>query len=153
MEIRVQDADTLPKYIRTSNGYTMVLRKGENVLESIKQLASKEKIIGASYTGFGFVEAEFGYFNNRTKVYDPRKVTGELASLTGSIAWNADTVSLHTHAIVTDSTFLAYGGHLLGAVVGTGSVELFVAPGDVPLGRKVEQPLGANVLQLPAAKK
>lgn len=140
--------DSIPGYIRTANGYLMVLRQGQDVLEEIKQLAKNEKINGASFSGFGFVSATFGYFDNRTKQYNPKPITGELASLTGSIAWNADTVSLHTHAVVTDSTFQGYGGHLLNAIVGTGSVELIITPTGKSLGRKIEQPLGANVLQL-----
>ena len=148
---QIRTTDTVPAYTATSGGYVMVLRQGQDVLNAISELAVKENIRGASFSGFGFVKATFGFFNNKTKQYDPKTLSGELASMTGSIAWDSDTVSLHTHALVTDSSFRAQGGHLLKAVVGTGSVEVFVSLTGVPLGRKKEQPLDANVLQLQEA--
>jgi predicted DNA-binding protein with PD1-like motif len=72
----------------------------------------------------------------------------ELASMQGSIAWQDGKVSLHTHGVVTDKDFKAYGGHLLNAVVGTGSVEILVTVHDKKLERVMEQPLGANVLHI-----
>ncbi|HMI02186.1 MAG TPA: hypothetical protein VK541_06875 [Pedobacter sp.] len=48
----------------------------------------------------------------------------------------------------TSSSFKAFGGHLLSATVGTGSLEITVIVHDKKLQRKMEEPLGANVLQL-----
>lgn len=137
------------KYIKVPAGYLMVLRQGDDVLAQIEEMAMKEKIPSANFTGMGFVNVKFGFFNFKTKQYDPKEFKDvELASMTGSIAWQNDTVSLHTHGIVTDKNFKAFGGHMLAATVGTGSVEILVTVHDKKLERVMEQPLGANVLNL-----
>lgn len=143
---RNQDA---PRYTKVPAGYLMVLRQGDNVLESVEALAVNEKIPSANFSGMGFVDAKFGFFNFKTKTYEPKEFKSvELASMTGSIAWQNKKVSLHTHGVVTDKNFKAWGGHLLEAIVGTGSVEIMITVHDRPLERVMEEPLGANVLHL-----
>ncbi|MGV3558893.1 PPC domain-containing DNA-binding protein [Larkinella arboricola] len=140
---------SIKRYINVPAGYLMVLRQGDDVFAHLEELARKEKIPSATFTGMGFVNAKFGYFNRETKQYDPREFEDvELASLSGSIAWQDQKPSLHVHGVVTDKNFQAFGGHLLAATVGTGSVEIMVTVHDKPLKRVMEQPLGANVLNL-----
>ncbi|QRR04075.1 DNA-binding protein [Dyadobacter sandarakinus] len=137
------------RFVKTPTGYLMVLRQGDDVLAQIESLARTEKIPSANFTGMGFVNVQFGYFNFKTKAYEPKDFKNvELASMTGSIAWQDNKVSLHTHGIVTDKKFNAFGGHMLGATVGTGSVEIMVVVHDRQLERVMEEPLGANVLSL-----
>lgn len=137
------------RYIKVPAGYLMVLRQGDNVLSEIEKLADTEKIPSANFTGMGFVDTKFGFFNFETKQYEPKEFKQvELASMSGTIAWQDGKVSLHTHGVVTDKNFNAYGGHMLEATVGTGSVEILVTLHDKSLQRIMEQPLGANVLKL-----
>lgn len=75
-----------------------------------------------------------------------------MGNLTGSIAWNEDKPSLHIHGIATDEKFNAYGGHILSLQVGTGSMEIYITTNSEKLQRKIEQSLGANVLQLSCGK-
>ena len=139
----------IEKYIRVPSGYLMVLRQGDDVLAQIEEMAAKEKIPSANFTGMGFVNVKFGFFNFETKQYEPKEFKDvELAGMTGSIAWQSDTVSLHTHGIITDKNFNAFGGHMLAATVGTGSVEIMITVHGKKLERIMEQPLGANVLSL-----
>ncbi|GAB3255495.1 DNA-binding protein [Larkinella harenae] len=137
------------RYVKVPAGYLMVLRQGDDVFAQLESLAQTEKIPSANFTGMGFVNVTFGYFDQKTKEYNPRKFEDvELASLTGSIAWQDQKPSLHIHGVVTDRSFQAYGGHMLSATVGTGSVEILITIHDKPLQRVKEEPLGANVLQL-----
>lgn len=141
--------DTTKRYTKVPVGYLMVLRQGDDVLAHIGTLAMKENIPSANFSGMGFVNARFGFFNFSTKEYEPKEFNNvELASMQGSIAWQNGKVSLHTHGVVTDKDFKAYGGHLLHAVVGTGSVEILITVHDKKLERVMEQPLGANVLHI-----
>lgn len=137
------------RYTKVPAGYLMVLRQGDNVFDHLELIAKAEKIPSANFTGMGFVNVKFGYFNQKTKEYDPRQFEDvELASLTGSIAWQDQKTSLHVHGVITDKSFQAYGGHMLAATVSTGSVEILITVHDKPLQRVKEEPLGANVLQL-----
>lgn len=138
-----------PKYIKVPAGYLMVLRQGDDVLEALENFAVAEHIPSANFSGMGFVNAKFGFFNFKTKEYDPKEFNDvELANMIGTIAWKDGKPSLHTHGVVTDKDFNAHGGHLLAATVGTGSVEILITPHDKKLSRVTEQPLGANVLNL-----
>lgn len=142
--------DDRPRYTRTATGYLMVLRQGDDVLARLTQLAQAERLPSASFTGMGFVsEARFGYFDFDKRTYDPQvKRSGELASLTGTIGWQKGEPSIHAHGIVTDGSFVASGGHILGLTVGTGSVEVTIVRHEQRLEREMDQSIGANVLQV-----
>jgi predicted DNA-binding protein with PD1-like motif len=139
----------MKKYTRVPAGYLMVLRQGDSILNEIEALAQVEKIPSATFSGMGFVNITFGFFDFKTRQYDPKEFRDvELASMQGTIAWQKGKVSLHAHGVVTDKTFQAYGGHILKGAVGTGSVEILVTVHDQRLERVFEDALGANVLSL-----
>jgi predicted DNA-binding protein with PD1-like motif len=138
-----------PKYVKVPAGYLMVLRQDDDVFSELEKLAMNEKIPSANLSGMGFVNVKFGFFNFETKEYEPKEFKDvELASMSGSIAWKEGKPSLHCHGTVTGKDFTAHGGHMLGATVGTGSVEIIITVHDKQLERITEQPLGANVLNL-----
>lgn len=145
-----QNTDKQKRYIKTPTGYLMVLRQGDSILTNIQQLALAENIPSAGFTGIGFAGyAKFGYFNAQTKEYEPKEFFDvEIASFSGSIAWENGKPSLHVHAVVTGKDFNAVGGHLLTAAVGTGSMEIMITVYDRKLERKKDPAIGANVLQL-----
>ena len=66
----------------------------------------------------------------------------------GSLAWKEGKPLPHLHAVACDSTFAAYGGHLLALEVGTGSMELTITVHSQPLQRQTDEHTGANVLDL-----
>lgn len=145
---RPQSPNT-PEYIKVPSGYLMVLREGDNIMDRIKNLAIQEQIPSANFSAMGFANITFGFFNFKTKVYKPGTFRNmELASMTGSIAWQGDSVSIHSHGVASDENFRTYGGHILDATVSTGSVEILVTTHDRILQRHKEDPPGANVLQL-----
>jgi predicted DNA-binding protein with PD1-like motif len=142
-------ASASPKYVRTATGFLMVLRQGDNVLQELEQLATREKIPSASLTGLGFGHPTFGFWNAQTKEYAPKALRDtEMASLTGSIAWKDGKPALHMHGVATDKSFMAYGGHLLALEVGTGSMELTITTHPQRLERIVDERNGATVLGL-----
>jgi len=138
------------RYIKTAYGYLMVLREGDDVLANIENLAKEKQIPSANFTGIGFAsEATFGFFDFNGKKFNPKTFNKvEMGSLTGSIAWKEGKPSIHIHGVATDDKFNAYGGHILALKVGTGSMEIYITTHTEKLERKLEQPLGANVLQL-----
>lgn len=141
-------AETAPnKYIRTPTGFLVVLRQGDNVLQELEQLATREKIQGATLTGLGFGHPTFGFWNAQTKTYDPKAFRDlEMASLTGSIAWKDGKPVLHLHGVGADKTFTPFGGHILALEVGTGSMEIAVTVLPQRLTREVDPQIGAPVM-------
>ncbi|MBW8687044.1 PPC domain-containing DNA-binding protein [Chitinophaga rhizophila] len=142
-------ANAQTRYVKVPAGYLMVLRQGDDLFTQLEAFMLKEKAPAVNFTGMGFVNARFGFFNQQTKEYDPRSFDNvELASMQGTIGWQQDSVSIHAHGVVTDKTFQAYGGHLLGATVSTGSLEIMITVHDKRFERAKEESIGANVLQL-----
>jgi len=152
--LKAQQKDTNCRYTKTANGYLMVLRQGDDVLAAIENLAKEQQIPSANFTGIGFAqEVTFGFFDFNEKKFHPKTFNKvEMGSLTGSIAWDGEKPSIHVHGVATDEKFAAYGGHILALKVGTGSMEVYITLNQDQLQRKMEMPLGANVLQLPCIK-
>ncbi|WP_223860140.1 PPC domain-containing DNA-binding protein [Spirosoma validum] len=142
--------DKQPKrYVKVPAGYLMVLRQGDSILGKLEEFARQENVPSANFTGMGFVNIKFGFFDFSTKKYNPKEFSNvELASMHGTIAWQKGNVSIHAHGVVGDKTFKAYAGHILSATVSTGSVELMITIHDQKLEREQDEKLGANVLSL-----
>lgn len=138
------------RYTKTPTGYMMVLRQGDDVLQSLERLVEAERIPSASITGIGFLkDVTFGFYDFAKKDFQPKEFHDvEMAGMTGSLAWKEGKPSVHAHAMVAGPDFKAVGGHLLAAKVGTGSAEITVVTHDRRLERKVDPDLGVNVLQL-----
>jgi len=139
----------LTKYTKVTNGYVMVLRQGDSLFFHLEQLALAEKIPFAHFTGFGFANVTFGFFNTETKQFEPKYFENlEMGVVTGSIARQKGKPSLHIHGTGSDRNFNAFGGHILSAVVSTGSLELFITVTNKKFERIKEEELGANVLEV-----
>lgn len=144
-----QNEKAVKRYVKVKSGYMMVLRQGDNIMEELEKFTREEKIPAASFTGMGFVNVTFGFFDSKAKRFDPREFKDvELASMSGTIAWQKGKPSIHTHGVVAGRDFQAYGGHILSGTVGTGSLEITVIVHEQPFERVFEDGLGANVLHL-----
>jgi uncharacterized protein len=149
MSQRHTKSDEKKRYIKVPVGYLIVLRQGDSLLNELENFALSEKIPSANFTGMGFVNITFGFFNFQTKKYDPRTFQDvELVSMHGTIAWKKDSVSIHAHGVVADKTFHAYGGHILKAEVSTGSAEILITTHDKRFERKKDKTIGADVLEI-----
>ena len=138
-----------PRYVRTPTGYLMVLRQGDDVFANLVDLTQREVIPSASVVGLGFGHATFGFWDATRRNFNPRRFEHvEIASLVGSLAWKEGKPLPHLHAVACDSTFAAFGGHLLALEVGTGSMELSITVHQHVLQRRTDAHTGANVLDL-----
>ncbi len=143
------DNNTMKRYTKVPNGYLMVLRQGDNVFEQLENFAKQENIPSASFTGMGFVDVTFGFFDFKTKQYDPKEFKGvELASMHGTIASKDGKPSIHSHGVGGDKSFRAYAGHILSATVSTGSLEIMLVIHDKQFQRKKDEALGGDVLEI-----
>jgi predicted DNA-binding protein with PD1-like motif len=148
-QVKAGTGMTKPRYVKVPAGYLMVLQQGDSLLIELERFAKLENIPSANFTGMGFVNMEFGFYNAKTKKFDPKEFKAvELASMNGTIATQKRKVSIHAHGVVTDKNFKAFGGHILSATVGTGSIEILIIVHDRPFERVFDEGLGANVLQI-----
>jgi len=149
INLAAQD-DRQKRYTKVPGGYLMVLRQGDSIINRIEELAVKENIPSAGFTGLGFAGyVKFGFFDAQTKQFIPKEIRDvELAGINGSIAWENNKPSIHLHAVAGDKNLQSYSGHVLSAAVGTGSVEIMITVYTKKLQRKKDAEIGANVLEV-----
>ena len=141
--------EKMKRYIKVPAGYLMVLRQGDAIFAELEKFTTTEKIKSANFTGMGFVNITFGFFDFKTKKYNPGFFKAmELTSMNGTIAWKNDSVSIHAHGTVADKDFRSFGGHILDATVDTGSAEILITVHDQRFERKRDELIGADVLSL-----
>lgn len=145
----VQAALAQQPYVKVPHGYLMVLEQGDDILKKLEEFAVRENIPSANFTGMGFVNIKFGFFNYDTKQYEPKQFNDvELAAMQGTIAWQKGKVSIHAHGVVTDRSFQAFGGHILDGKVGKGTLEVMLFVHDKKLERIKDESRGYNILCL-----
>jgi len=142
------------RYTKVPEGFLMVLQQGDDVFKELEKFAKTENIPSANFTGMGFAGAiKFGFYNFDAKKFEPKEFHKmEIASINGTIGKKGDAFSIHAHGVVTGRDFIAYGGHILNATVGTGSIEIMILTHDKTFERKFNSKIGADVLCLENCK-
>jgi predicted DNA-binding protein with PD1-like motif len=149
MRTFAQEKNEEKRYTRVDAGYLMVLQQGDNIMDELEKFSMVEHIPSANFTGMGFVNITFGFYNVQTKGYKPKTFEGvELASMHGTIANTKGKPSIHAHGVIGDNNFQARAGHILQAMVSTGSVEIFLIVHDKPFERELDEKTGAEMLRI-----
>lgn len=140
----------LTRYVPVPGGFLMVLRRGDDVFARLEAFMREADIPSASISGFGFAGSiRFGFFDFERREYEPRDFGDlEVTALMGTLAWKDGKPAVHAHATAAGADFRAFGGHLLGLVVGRGSIELTILVHDRRFERRFDDDIGANVLRL-----
>ncbi len=110
------------KLKKFGNKWVVRIDKGEEIIETLKQLCKKNKIKLGSVSGVGGIErATVGSFKAKTKEYFSQELTGdyEITSLIGNISTMKGKIYLHLHITISDSNNNAFGGHLNSAIIST----------------------------------
>jgi predicted DNA-binding protein with PD1-like motif len=119
--------------------YVMRLDPGDEVIASLRQFASEEKVTSGYITGLGSTSsAVMSWLDPESGEYQKRKLEEpmEVSNLTGSISVAADDgrAFVHLHAVLSPRELLAYSGHIHEARTGA-VMEIFIFTFDVRLER------------------
>ncbi len=103
-------------------GDTVLLRidRGEEIIETVKKVAEKERIRLASVEALGAVDDfTVGVYDVAAKRYDSKTFTGafEIVSLVGTITEKDGAFYQHLHLSAGNKNCEVFGGHLNRAVV------------------------------------
>lgn len=132
-------------------GSKIVLRldKGEEILESLKNLCQSHNIKLAEVSGIGAVnKASVGIFMQDTKEYHSTELQGnmEITSLMGNVTQKDGEVYIHLHINLADESYQVHGGHLNSAWIGaTGELVIDVIDGQVE--REYSEEIGLNLMK------
>ena len=137
------------KVKRTETGFLVVLDAGDEVIASLKKLATAERIGMASLTAIGAVkDVTLGYLDLDQKQYLKRDFSGdslELVSLAGNLALLDGEPVAHCHAVIGDREMRVFGGHLFQATTSV-TVEIFLRVYEGEIVRQFDSDTGANLI-------
>jgi predicted DNA-binding protein with PD1-like motif len=107
-------------YTRFGNVLVLKLDRGEEILESVEQMARQEKFRLANVNALGAVaELSVSTFIVGANQFKPHEFKGdfEIVSLTGTIKLMDGNYHSHLHVSVADQEGRVFGGHLNRAVI------------------------------------
>lgn len=102
-------------YKRKDNKIIFRLDKGEEILDSIKQICKKENVKCGSISGIGATDkCSIGVYLLKSKEYKVKNICGdhEIVSCNGNVSMMNGEVYLHLHIALIDETNYMLGGHL-----------------------------------------
>ncbi len=120
----------MAKSKRLSGGvFAVRLFAGEELISGLLEFARTKRTGGAVWGIGALAWAEIGYFDEKSRTYLRRRVTGgvELASLMGNLVFVDDKPTAHLHAVLATKDFATVGGHLFAAEVSV-TAEIIVLP-------------------------
>lgn len=131
--------------------FVVRLERGEEITESLKQLAHDRQLSGAFIHGLGGASsAELALYKlSEDKQYHPKNFSGdlEIISLNGNISRDENgEVIVHCHAVISGEDLVAYGGHVNSLVV-AGTCELFIDLRANHLNRELDDGIGLKLLK------
>lgn len=122
--------------------------RGERVIETLTAFCAEHGITSASFTAIGAVEqTSMGYYDLETRTYEfsdyPEVM--EVVSMIGNVALVDGKPFLHVHAVFTDTSNQALGGHVQETVV-AGTLEVFLTVYSEPMERQFDDETGLKLL-------
>ncbi len=130
--------------------WALIFETGDEVSESLKQFARKERLSASHFTAIGaFSDVIVGFFDLGKKDYKKIPITEqvEVLSLVGDIASHEGEPKVHAHVIVGKSDGTAWGGHLIQAHVRP-TLEVILTESPKHLHRKTDPNTGLALIDL-----
>lgn len=124
--------------------------KGQEIVETLKQLCKDLDIKAGTITGIGATDkATIGLFDVKTKKYHSKEFVGdhEIAPLIGNISTMNGEVYLHLHITLGNSEHMSFAGHLTSAVV-SATFEGVIDIINGEINREFDENVKLNLLKL-----
>ncbi|HLR20187.1 MAG TPA: PPC domain-containing DNA-binding protein [Staphylococcus sp.] len=128
----------------------LVLEKGEDIVESVTDIAREQGGKFGTVSGIGAcADVELNFYNIETKTYEKKsfKEPLELISLLGNISHIDDKPFAHLHATFGTNEYVTLSGHLTRAVV-SATAEIVINMTNLDINRKHNENIGLNLLDL-----
>lgn len=137
------------EYRRFGNRIIARIDKTEEIVEKVKEIASKEQIKLASVQALGAIDQfTVGVFKTAEKKYLANDFSGsfEIVSLNGTINTMNDEVYCHLHMSAGNDKGEVFGGHLNRAVV-SATCEMVISIIDGKVDRYFDEEIGLNLFK------
>lgn len=137
------------EYRRFGNAIVVRIDKGEEIVETVMELAAKERIALASVQALGAIGSfTAGVFRTDEKRYLSNEFEGcfEIVSLTGTISTMEGKPYCHLHISAGNERGEVFGGHLNRAVV-SATCEMVIRLIDGRVDRQFDEDIGLNLFR------
>lgn len=130
--------------------FAVILDSGEEVMESIKKFAAKQKLKASQFNAIGaFSKVTVGFFDFSISDYKKIDINEqvEVLSITGDISLYENEIQIHAHIVVGKQDATAHGGHLFGGIVHP-TLEIILTESPAYLQRQMDKDSGLPLIKI-----
>lgn len=136
-------------YKRFDDKLVIRLRKGDRLVESVREILKKEQVKAGFITGIGAVnKLDIGIYDPSKRKYNNKiyEENLEILNLSGNISTMDDKLYTHFHISCGKADGMAIGGHLNEALISL-TAEIFINLVDGNINRVYDDELGINLIE------
>lgn len=126
----------------------LILKRGDELISSIKKYCQKNKIDSAWFTGLGAAsKAKLAIYDLENKEYIFKDVQGpfEITNITGNVGTKDGEIAVHCHITLSNKDMDCIGGHVDNLEV-SGTCEIIFRPLEKKIIRKYDSDTGLNLI-------
>lgn len=134
--------------LKDNNTYVLSFKRGEELMEGIREFCREHHIEAASFSAIGAVnEVELAWYDLEAKQYVtvPFKEDMELVSLTGNISKIDNDLIVHNHGVFSSKDMGTRGGHVNKAMI-SGACEVVLNRIEGTIKRMYDNDTGLNLM-------
>lgn len=138
----------MKEVVKDKNMYVLSARRGEEIMEGMKEFCRKEGIDAATFQAIGAVgEVELAFYDLEAKKYVTTLLTEdmELVSLTGNVSYMGNDMIVHNHGVFSVKDMSTKGGHVMRAVI-SGACEIVLHKIEGSIERSYDDETGLNLM-------
>jgi hypothetical protein len=132
-----------------NQNHFLILKRGDELVSSIKKYCQENKVDSAWFTGLGAAsKVKLAIYDLDNKEYIFKEVDGpfEITNITGNIGTKDGEITLHCHITLSDKNMDCFGGHVDNLIV-SGTCEIMFRPLEKKLTRKYDSNTGLNLIR------
>ena len=139
----------MKRILQDKNTYVFSLKRGEELLEGIKEFCREYRVEAAFFHAIGAVnEVELAWYDLGAKQYVTTLFQEdlELVSLTGNVSKLGNNLVVHSHGVFSNKAMETKAGHVNKAVV-SGACEIILTQLKGKIDRAFDEDTGLNLMQ------
>ena len=139
----------MKRILQDKNTYVFSLKRGEELIEGIKEFCKEYRIEAAFFQAIGAVnEVELAWYDLGAKQYVATlfQENLEIVSLTGNVSKMDNNVVIHIHGVFSNKAMETKGGHVNKAMV-SGACEITLWRFKGTINRVVNEDTGLNLMR------
>ena len=139
----------MKRILQDKNTYVLSLRRGEELVEAIREFCKEYRIDTAFFQAIGAAnEVELAWYDLAAKQYVTTffKEDMELVSLTGNVSTMGNELVVHSHGVFSGKDMETKGGHVNKAVV-SGACEIILWRLEGKIDRAFDEDTGLNLMR------